>query len=78
MRRLFFFSRNGIPYFSVVTSQARRKEALLQSAPPNDPAWTQQLEQERQEEIQVISAACEVLGRDLYEVSCRHPPLRGG
>lgn len=49
-------------------SQARKKAALLNSAPPSDPDWTAQLEKERQEEIRVISGACEVLGREIYEV----------
>ncbi|GFZ43752.1 hypothetical protein JCM24511_01472 [Saitozyma sp. JCM 24511] len=48
--------------------QARKKEALVNSAPPSDPAWTAQLEKERQEEIRVISDACEILGRDIFEI----------
>ncbi|EIW67845.1 hypothetical protein TREMEDRAFT_33151 [Tremella mesenterica DSM 1558] len=48
--------------------QARKQEALLAVAPPVDPNWSAQLEKERQEEIQVISDACEVLGRELYEI----------
>lgn len=40
----------------------------MNSAPPADPDWTAQLEKERQEEIQVIGNACEVLGREIYEV----------
>jgi len=42
---------------------------LLNSAPPDDPDWTAQLEKERQEEIQVIGGACDALGREIYEVS---------
>lgn len=49
--------------------QARKKEALLASAPPSDPAWTAQLEKERQEEIRIITDACSVLGRELYEIA---------
>ncbi|OCF41754.1 OTU domain-containing protein 6B [Kwoniella heveanensis CBS 569] len=49
--------------------QARKQEALLNSAPPSDPNWTAQLEKERQEEIQVIGNACEVLGREIYEIA---------
>jgi OTU domain-containing protein 6 len=41
----------------------------LNSAPPSDPDWTEKLERERQEEIQVIGDACEALGREIYEVS---------
>jgi len=48
--------------------QARRQEALLHSAPPSDPAWNDQLESERQREIQVIGDACTKLGREIYEV----------
>jgi hypothetical protein len=55
-----------------LTYQTRKKEALINSAPPSDPAWTAQLEKERQEEIRVISDACEVLGRDIFEVGW-HP-----
>lgn len=51
-----------------LTPQARKKDALLNSAPPSDPDWTAQLEKERQEEIQVIGDACDVLGREIYEV----------
>ena len=40
----------------------------MNSAPPSDPDWTAQLEKERQEEIQVIGDACDVLGREIYEV----------
>lgn len=54
-----------------LTGQARKKEALINSAPPSDPAWTAQLEKERQEEIRVISDACEILGRDIFEVGWR-------
>ena len=43
---------------------------MLNSAPPDDPDWTAQLEKERQEEIQVIGGACDSLGREIYEVSC--------
>lgn len=42
---------------------------MLNSAPPDDPDWTAQLEKERQEEIQVIGGACDALGREIYEVS---------
>ncbi|WVQ93878.1 hypothetical protein IAU59_000956 [Kwoniella sp. CBS 9459] len=49
--------------------QARKQEALLNSAPPSDPNWTAQLEKERQEEIQVIGNACSVLGREIYEIA---------
>jgi hypothetical protein len=42
---------------------------LLNSAPPDDPDWTAQLEKERQEEIHVIGGACDALGREIYEVS---------
>lgn len=48
--------------------QARRQEALLHSAPPNDPAWNAQLEKERQEEIKVITDACAAMGAELHEV----------
>ena len=41
----------------------------MNSAPPNDPDWTAQLEKERQEEIQVIGGACDSLGREIFEVS---------
>ena len=41
----------------------------MNSAPPADPDWTDKLEKERQEEIQVIASACEALGREIYEVS---------
>lgn len=41
---------------------------MLDTAPPADPAWNEQLERERQEEIQVISDACNVLGREIYEI----------
>lgn len=47
---------------------------MVNSAPPSDPAWTAQLEKERQEEIRVISDACEILGRDIFEVG-RDPSL---
>ena len=40
----------------------------MNSAPPADPDWTDKLEKERQEEIQVIASACEALGREIYEV----------
>ncbi|WRT63454.1 uncharacterized protein IL334_000359 [Kwoniella shivajii] len=49
--------------------QARKQEALLHSAPPDDPNWTAQLEKERLEEIRVIGDACTALGRELYEIS---------
>ncbi|WWC85586.1 uncharacterized protein L201_000450 [Kwoniella dendrophila CBS 6074] len=49
--------------------QARKTEALLNTAPPDDPNWNAQLEKERQEEIRIIGDACTVLGRDLYEIS---------
>lgn len=49
-------------------TQARRQEALINSAPPSDPDWTAQLEKERQEEIHIISDACTSLGRAIYEV----------
>ncbi|WWC67034.1 uncharacterized protein I206_100941 [Kwoniella pini CBS 10737] len=49
--------------------QARKTEALLNSAPPDDPNWNAQLEKERLEEIQVISDACTSLGREIYEIS---------
>lgn len=49
-------------------TQARKQQALLESAPPADPNWNAQLEAERQEEIRVISNACGVLGRSIYEV----------
>ncbi|KIR63852.1 hypothetical protein I312_105202 [Cryptococcus bacillisporus CA1280] len=49
--------------------QARKQEALLESAPPADPDWTAQLEKERQEEIKVISDACIALNRDLFEIA---------
>jgi hypothetical protein len=42
---------------------------LINSAPPTDPDWTDKLEKERQDEIQVIGGACEALGREIYEVS---------
>jgi hypothetical protein len=45
---------------------------LLNSAPPDDPDWTAQLEKERQEEIHVIGGACDALGREIYEVSYLH------
>ncbi|CAK9786242.1 cysteine proteinase [Cutaneotrichosporon oleaginosum] len=48
--------------------QARKQQALLDSAPPQDPAWNAQLEKERQEEITVISDACGVLGREIHEI----------
>jgi OTU domain-containing protein 6 len=64
-------SRISTSLFAVDTRQARKQEALLNSAPPSDPAWTAQLEQERKDEIRVISEACEVLGREIFEVgSC--------
>ncbi|WVR03304.1 hypothetical protein IAU60_000295 [Kwoniella sp. DSM 27419] len=49
--------------------QARKQEALVNSAPPADPNWTAQLEKERQEEIQAIGNACSVLGREIYEIA---------
>ncbi|ORY31963.1 hypothetical protein BCR39DRAFT_524815 [Naematelia encephala] len=49
--------------------QARKREALLHSAPPSDPGWTAQLEKERQDEIRIISDACAVLGREIYEIA---------
>jgi len=49
--------------------QARKKEAMLNSAPPSDPHWDAKLEKERQEEIQVISDACTVLGREIHEIT---------
>jgi hypothetical protein len=42
---------------------------LINSAPPTDPDWTDKLEKERQDEIQVIGGACEALGREIHEVS---------
>ena len=48
--------------------QARRLEALVNSAPPNDPAWSAQLERERQEEIELMRDACGLLGREIHEV----------
>ena len=51
--------------------QERKKEALINSAPPVDAAWTAQLEKERLEEIQVVQDACTALGRELFEVSER-------
>jgi len=60
----------GFPTCSLckLTYQARKRDALLSSAPPNDPAWNAQLEKERQDEIQIISEACEAMGREIYEV----------
>ena len=52
----------------MTNAQARRQEALLHSAPPSDPAWNDQLESERQREIQVIGDACTKLGREIHEV----------
>lgn len=49
--------------------QARKQQELENSAPPSDPNWTAQLERERQEEIDVISRACAVLGREIYEIA---------
>lgn len=49
--------------------QARKQEALLESAPPADPEWTAQLEKERQEEIKVISDACIALNCELFEIA---------
>ncbi|WWD22282.1 hypothetical protein CI109_106773 [Kwoniella shandongensis] len=49
--------------------QARKQEALINSAPPSDPNWTAQLEKERQEEIQIIGNACTVMGREIYEIA---------
>ncbi|WVO17641.1 hypothetical protein L204_105338 [Cryptococcus depauperatus] len=49
--------------------QARKQEEMLKSEPPADPNWTAQLERERQEEIKVISAACNVLGREIFEIA---------
>lgn len=49
--------------------QARKQQALLDSAPPSDPNWDRQLEKERQDEIRVVSGACQVLGREIHEVS---------
>jgi hypothetical protein len=40
----------------------------MNSAPPADPDWTDKLEKERQEEIQVIAGACDALGREIHEV----------
>ncbi|RSH84544.1 uncharacterized protein EHS24_006066 [Apiotrichum porosum] len=48
--------------------QARKKQAILESAPPTDPGWNAQLEKERQEEISVIGNACEVLNREIFEI----------
>jgi len=49
--------------------QARKKEAMLNSAPPSNPEWDAQLEKERQEEIRVISDACTTLGREIHEIT---------
>ncbi|KAK8845333.1 hypothetical protein IAR55_006046 [Kwoniella newhampshirensis] len=49
--------------------QARKQEALINSAPPSDPNWTALLEKERQEEIHVIGNACTVMGREIYEIA---------
>ncbi|OCF59977.1 OTU domain-containing protein 6B [Kwoniella mangroviensis CBS 10435] len=49
--------------------QARKTQALLESAPPDDPNWNAQLEKERLEEIQMIGDACTVLGREIYEIA---------
>lgn len=48
--------------------QARKTQAILDSAPPTDPAWNAQLEKERQEELQVLSHACDVMDRDIFEI----------
>ncbi|WVQ81013.1 hypothetical protein IAT38_003120 [Cryptococcus sp. DSM 104549] len=49
--------------------QARKQEALANSAPPEDPQWTAQLEKERQDEIRIIGAACVALGREIHEIA---------
>ncbi|WOO79642.1 OTU domain-containing protein 2 [Vanrija pseudolonga] len=48
--------------------QARKKQSILDAAPPTDPAWNAQLEKERQEEIAVISQACDTLGANIFEI----------
>ncbi|KAL1409622.1 OTU protein [Vanrija albida] len=48
--------------------QARKKQSILDAAPPTDPAWNAQLEKERQDEIAVISAACDTLRAELFEI----------
>ncbi|KAL7419961.1 OTU protein [Cryptotrichosporon argae] len=49
--------------------QAKKKQALLESAPPSVPGWDAHLEQERQDEIRVIAGACDVLGREIFEIA---------
>lgn len=51
-----------------LTPQARKQQSILDSAPHVDASWNAQLEKERQEEITVISDACGVLGREVYEI----------
>ncbi|BEJ11954.1 hypothetical protein CspHIS471_0204140 [Cutaneotrichosporon sp. HIS471] len=48
--------------------QARKQQAVLDSAPAQDAAWNAQLEKERLEEIAVIRDACNVLGRQIFEI----------
>ncbi|TXT06030.1 hypothetical protein VHUM_03503 [Vanrija humicola] len=48
--------------------QARKKQSILDAAPPTDPAWNAQLERERQDEIAVIGKACGTLGAEIFEI----------
>lgn len=61
-------TREVLPSEPPADPQARKQQAVLESAPPADPNWNAQLEAERQEEIRVISNACGVLGRSIFEV----------
>ncbi|ODO01807.1 OTU domain-containing protein 6B [Cryptococcus wingfieldii CBS 7118] len=55
--------------------QARKQQEMLDSAPPDNPDWTAQLDRERQEEIKVIGDACLALGRIAPDGHCMYAAI---
>lgn len=50
--------------------QARKQQAMLEQAPPDNPNWDKQLEKERIDEVRVVGDACAKMGRIIHEVCC--------